>query len=156
PGEGAQAKRRSHAVIIDHLIPPLTQAQLYGPLAALARLVEEYYRAETLDPSKLTVLRAQIWDLVKAGQLEEGLKQIRRERHADHVHSWDDRISEQGVPRGLESLSGRGFAHLLEDLDAYLCDLGRAQIRNGLHVFGVAPSGAELTDLVFAILCSAN
>src|SRR5262249_9224688 len=29
-------------------------------------------------------------------------------------------------------------------------------IRNGLHVFGVAPSGAELTDLVFAILCSAN
>ncbi len=26
PGEGSQAKRRSHAVIIDHLIPPMTRA----------------------------------------------------------------------------------------------------------------------------------
>ncbi|MBV8806668.1 MAG: cobaltochelatase subunit CobN, partial [Sinobacteraceae bacterium] len=85
PGEGAQAKRRSHAVIIDHLVPPLTQAQMYGPLAALARLVEEYYRAESLDPGKLTLLQSQIWDLVKAEQLEDDLKQIRRERHADHV-----------------------------------------------------------------------
>jgi cobaltochelatase CobN len=156
PGEGAQAKRRTHAVIIDHLVPPLTQAETYGPLAALARLVEEYYRAESMDPSKLTVLRAQIWELVRTEQLEEDLKQIRRERHADHVHSWDDRLTEQGVPRGLEALSGRGFAHLLEDLDAYLCDLGRAQIRGGLHVFGVAPTGDVLVDLIFAVLYSPN
>jgi cobaltochelatase CobN len=156
PGEGAQAKRRSHAVIVDHLVPPLTQAQTYGPLAALTRLVEEYYRAESLDPGKLTVLRSQIWELVRTERLEDDLKQIRRERHGDHVHSWDDRISEQGVPRALESLSGRGFAHLLEDLDAYLCDLGRAQIRDGLHVFGVAPSGAVLIDLMFAVLYSQN
>jgi len=156
PGEGAQAKRRTHAVIVDHLVPPLTQAEVYGPLAALARLVEEYYRAESLDPAKLTVLRSQIWDLVQTEQLDEDLRQIRRERHADHVHSWDDRISERGVPRGLEGLSGRGFAHLLEDLDAYLCDLGRAQIRGGLHVFGVPPAGAALIDLMFAVLYSPN
>jgi cobaltochelatase CobN len=156
PGEGAQAKRRSHAVIIDHLVPPLTQAQIHGPLAALARLVEEYYRAESMDPSKLTVLRNQIWDLVRTERLEEDLKQIRRERHADHVHSWDDRLTEQGVPRALESLSGRGFAHLLEDLDAYLCDLGRAQIRGGLHVFGAPPVGDALIDLMFAVLYSPN
>ena len=156
PGEGAQAKRRSHAIIIDHLVPPLTQAQTYGPLATLARLVEEYYRAESLDPSKLTVLRGQIWELVQTERLEDDLKQIRRERHADHVHSWDDRISERGVPRALEQLSGRGFAHLLEDLDAYLCDLGRAQIRGGLHVFGVAPRGAPLVELMFAVLYSPN
>jgi cobaltochelatase CobN len=156
PGEGAQAKRRSRAVVVDHLVPPLTQAQTYGPLAALARLVEEYYRAESLDPSKLTVLRGQIWELVRAERLDDDLRQIRRERHADHVHSWDDRISEHGVPRALESLSGRGFAHLLEDLDAYLCDLGRAQIRGGLHVFGVAPEGIALIDLMFAVLYSPN
>jgi cobaltochelatase CobN len=156
PGEGAQAKRRTHAVIIDHLVPPLTQAETYGPLAALARLVEEYYRAESMDPSKLTILRGQIWDLVQTERLEEDLKQVRRERHADHVHSWDDRLTEQGIPRGLQTLSGRGFAHLLEDLDAYLCDLGRAQIRGGLHVFGVAPTADVLVDLMFAILYSPN
>ena len=49
PGEGAQAKRRAHAVIVDHMVPPLTHADTYGPLATLSRLVEEYYRAEVLD-----------------------------------------------------------------------------------------------------------
>ena len=123
-------------MIVDHLVPPLTHADTYGPLATLARLVEEYYRAEVLDTNKLPVLRRQIWDLVRTAQLEDDLKQIRLERHGDHEHPWDDRLNEQGVPRALERLSGRGFAHLLEDLDAYLCDLGRAQIRGGLHVFG--------------------
>ena len=31
PGEGSQAKRRAQAVIVDHLTPPLTRAELYGP-----------------------------------------------------------------------------------------------------------------------------
>ncbi len=32
PGEGSQAKRRASAVIVDHLTPPLTRAESYGPL----------------------------------------------------------------------------------------------------------------------------
>jgi cobaltochelatase CobN len=156
PGEGAQAKRRAHAVIVDHLVPPLTHADNYGPLATLARLVEEYYRAEVLDTNKLPVLRRQIWDLVRTARLEDDLKQIRLERHGDHEHPWDERPGEQGVPRALERMSGRGFAHLLEDLDAYLCDLGRAQIRGGLHVFGAPPVGPALLDLLFAVLRCPN
>ena len=156
PGEGAQAKRRAHAVIVDHLVPPLTHADSYGPLATLARLVEEYYRAEVLDTNKLPVLRRQIWDLVRTARLEDDLKQIRLERHGDHEHPWDERLGEQGIPRALERMSGRGFAHLLEDLDAYLCDLGRAQIRGGLHVFGAPPVGAALLDLLFAVLRCPN
>jgi cobaltochelatase CobN len=156
PGEGAQAKRRTHAVIVDHLVPPLTHADSYGPLATLARLVEEYYRAEVLDTSKLPVLRRQVWDLVRTARLEDDLKQIRLQRHGDHQHPWDERINDAGIPRALERLSGRGFAHLVEDLDAYLCDLGRAQIRGGLHVFGAAPEGTALVDLMFAILRSCN
>src|SRR6202522_1347757 len=156
PGEGAQAKRRAHAVIVDHLVPPLTHADSYGPLATLARLVEEYYRAEVLDTNKLPVLRRQIWDLVRTARLEDDLKQIRLERHGDHEHPWDERLGEQGIPRALERMSGRGFAHLLEDLDAYLCDLGRAQIRGGLHVFGAPPVGAALSDLLFAVLRCPN
>jgi len=156
PGEGAQAKRRTHAVIVDHLVPPLTHADTYGPLATLSRLIEEYYRAEVLDTNKLPVLRRQVWDLVRTAQLEDDLKQIRLQRHGDHEHPWDERINEQGIPRALERLSGRGFAHLLEDLDAYLCDLGRAQIRSGLHIFGAPPQGQALLDLMFAILRSPN
>ena len=45
PGEGTQAKRRTAAVIIDHLTPPLTRAESYGPLKDLEALVDEYYEA---------------------------------------------------------------------------------------------------------------
>ncbi len=54
PGEGTQAKRRAQAVIIDHLTPPLTRAESYGPLARSSkRLVDEYYEAATVDPRRL-------------------------------------------------------------------------------------------------------
>jgi cobaltochelatase CobN len=53
PGEGTQAKRRASAVIIDHLTPPLTRAESYGPLADLERLVDEYYEAAGVDPRRL-------------------------------------------------------------------------------------------------------
>src|SRR4029077_8744981 len=149
-------KRRTHAVIVDHLVPPLTHAESYGPLATLARLVGGYYRAEVLATNKLPVLRRQVWDLVRTARLEDDLKQIRVQRHGDHEHPWDERINEEGVPRALDKLSGRGFAHLLEDLDAYLCDLGRAQIRGGLHVLGAPPEGEVLIDMLFAILRSGN
>ena len=32
PGEGTQAKRRAHAVLVDHLIPPMARAESYGCL----------------------------------------------------------------------------------------------------------------------------
>ena len=35
PGEGIQAKRRASAVIIDHLTPPMTRAELHDDLARL-------------------------------------------------------------------------------------------------------------------------
>ena len=156
PGEGAQAKRRTHAVIIDHLTPPMMEAGVYGALSTLARLVEEYYRAEVFDVAKLPLLRQQIWELVQAANLEDDLRQLRLERHGDHTHGWDERLTEAGIPRAIEQLSGKGFAHLLEDLDAYLCDLGRAQIRGGLHILGEAPRGPRLIELLRAVTHSPN
>ena len=38
PGEGTQAKRRAHAVVIDHLLPPMTRADTYDDLARLEQL----------------------------------------------------------------------------------------------------------------------
>src|SRR5690606_27735778 len=60
PGEGTQAKRRTAAVIIDHLTPPLTRAEIYGDLAALEQLVDEYYEAAGLDRRRLPLLADRI------------------------------------------------------------------------------------------------
>ncbi|WP_420962830.1 cobaltochelatase subunit CobN [Brucella sp. IR073] len=123
PGEGTQAKRRSVAVIIDHLTPPLTRAESYGPLKDLEALVDEYYEASGVDPRRLRRLKGQILDLVRDIGLD----------HDAGIHDHDS-----------EDLA-------LQKLDAYLCDLKEMQIRDGLHVFGQSPEGRLLTDLLVAL-----
>jgi cobaltochelatase CobN len=123
PGEGTQAKRRSSAVIIDHLTPPLTRAESYGPLKDLEALVDEYYEASGVDPRRLVRLKVQILDLVRDIGLDSDA--------GIHHHDPDDLA--------------------LQKLDAYLCDLKEMQIRDGLHIFGRSPEGRLLTDLVVAL-----
>ncbi|MGL3605674.1 cobaltochelatase subunit CobN [Rhizobium sp. G187] len=123
PGEGTQAKRRSSAVIIDHLTPPLTRAESYGPLKDLEALVDEYYEASGSDPRRLVLLKTQILDL----------------------------IADIGLDQDAGITKGEAEETALEKLDAYLCDLKEMQIRDGLHIFGRAPEGRLLTDLVVAL-----
>jgi len=123
PGEGTQAKRRSAAVIIDHLTPPLTRAESYGPLKDLEALVDEYYEASGGDPRRIRLLSKQILDLV----------------------------ADIGLDRDAGIDKGESETEALKKLDAYLCDLKEMQIRDGLHVFGVSPQGRLLTDLTVAL-----
>ena len=60
PGEGSQAKRRTAAVIVDHLTPPLTRAGLYGDLEKVERLLEEHAHCLSLYPSRATELEREI------------------------------------------------------------------------------------------------
>ncbi len=161
PGEGAQAKRRAHAVVVDHLTPPMTTADTYGALAQLTQLVDEYYQVEILDPAKLPLLQQQIWELVKQTNLDSDL-QMRLLHHDhdhghdhhphghhhdhDHAHHHDDEL-----PEALSAMGGADVAHLIEDLDGYLCELGAAQIRDGLHTLGQAPRGEQLVDMLVAL-----
>jgi cobaltochelatase CobN len=146
PGEGSQSKRRAHAVIVDHLTPPMTSAETYGALAELNQLVNEYYAVEKLDPSKLPYLQQQIWELVQKTNLQADLdlKNMLSRDHGDHKHDWDDELTPEGIPATLAEMSGNEVAHLIEDLDGYLCELGMAQIRDGLHVLGQMPPLAEM------------
>ena len=124
PGEGTQAKRRAGAVIVDHLTPPLTRAESWGALAELEALVDEYHEAAGLDPRRLEHLRAAILDR------SEGLGLAR----------------DLGI--GRDAPPGEHLARL----DNHLCELKELQIRDGLHVFGHAPAGEQLADLLVALL----
>ena len=55
PGEAPRA-----GGIIDHLMPPLTRAENYGPLQDLERQVDEYYEALMVDPRRAKLLRKTI------------------------------------------------------------------------------------------------
>jgi cobaltochelatase CobN len=132
PGEGAQAKRRTQAVIIDHLMPPLTRAETYGPLRDLELLADEYYEAQLLDPRRALELQRDILKLV-------------RETHIDQ---------ELGLDSSLRAgdLKGDNAAVWLPRLDTYLCDLKESQIRDGLHIFGESPAGRLRVDTLLALL----
>jgi cobaltochelatase CobN len=123
PGEGTQAKRRSAAVIIDHLTPPLTRAESHGAMRDLEALVDEYYEALGGDPRRLKVLARQI----------------------------SETMAVNGLDLDLGLAGGEGEDARLERLDAHLCDLKEMQIRDGLHIFGKAPEGRLLTDLLVAL-----
>ena len=123
PGEGTQAKRRAQAVIIDHLTPPLTRAESYGPMRELERLVDEYADAAAVDPRRLGILSEEILSLMRITGLDIDCG-IGRDDKADDA---------------------------LVKLDRYLCELKEMQIRDGLHVFGASPEGSQLRDLLVAI-----
>ena len=122
PGEGSQAKRRAQAVILDHLTPPMTRAELYGDLATLERLIDEYYQAQSLDPGRLKKIQARITQLLKTTNLEVDL-----------------------------GITNAALEQFLAQADGYLCELKDAQIRDGLHIFGCCPQGEQLRDLILSI-----
>ncbi|MEU4144842.1 cobaltochelatase subunit CobN [Streptomyces parvulus] len=127
PGEGTQAKRRVHATLVDHLVPPMARADSYGDIARLEQLLDEYAQIASMDPAKLPAIRAQIWTLIQAAKL-------------DHDLGMQDRPDDDG------------FDDFLLHVDGWLCEVKDAQIRDGLHVLGNPPAGADRVNLVLAML----
>ncbi|WP_425033552.1 cobaltochelatase subunit CobN [Pelagibacterium sp.] len=120
PGEGTQAKRRTGATIIDHLVPPLTRAETYGPLKDLEALLDEYYAAMGMDQRRLESLKRKILDFTRDARLDLDLSLPEDETEA------------------------------LNQIDNFLCELKEAQIRDGLHIFGRSPTGTFERDLLVA------
>ncbi|GAA2438476.1 cobaltochelatase subunit CobN [Actinomadura vinacea] len=131
PGEGTQAKRRGHATVVDHLVPPMARAESYGDLAKLEQLLDEYATVADLDPAKLPAVRAQIWTLVQAAQLHHDL-------HQDEMPGESE------------------FDDFILHVDGYLCEIKDVQIRDGLHVLGRQPVDEARVNLVLAVLRAAQ
>ena len=127
PGEGAQAKRRAHATIVDHLIPPMARAESYGDIAKLEQLLDEYANIAAMDPAKLPAIRSQIWTHMRAAEMH-------RDLGLDDIPDEDD------------------FDDFIFNVDGWLCEIKDAQIRDGLHVLGQAPAGEARVNLVLSIL----
>jgi cobaltochelatase CobN len=179
PGEGSQAKRRAQAVILDHLTPPMTRAELYGSLHQLEGLIDEYYEAQTLDPLRVPSIRDRLITLIHQENLHQDLgitnnplpslerlapvgfpdaKSGSRSAGFPPIEARQDSETRQGYPKG-----GVGSSHdeailaqFLNTAEGYLCELKEAQIRDGLHIFGQCPQNTQLRDLIVAIARNPN
>jgi cobaltochelatase CobN len=133
PGEGTQAKRRAHALIVDHMIPPMTRAETYDEMAQLEQLLDEYYHVQAMDPGKERAIQGEIWHLLRTAELTRDLG---LEERGDE--------GEGGIPDDLDDI--------IVQVDGYLCEIKDLQIRGGLHILGDAPAGENRLGLVLALL----
>ncbi|AZG75838.1 cobaltochelatase subunit CobN [Methylocystis rosea] len=115
PGEAAQAKRRTCAVTIGHLTPPLVDAELFDAAAKVETLLDEYATASALDARRAKLIAGAIIDEAERSGL----------------------AAECGVSRELD------LAETLTRLDAWMCDLKDMRIGDGLHVFGRAEENSD-------------
>ena len=123
PGEGTQAKRRTGAVIVDHLTPPLARAGLHGDLQALENLLDEFALARELDRRRAKALATAIAEEAQRLRIDQDLRLA--------AAATDD-------------------VRLLA-IDTYLCELKELQIRDGLHVFGQSPVGSARSEMLAAL-----
>lgn len=127
PGEGTQAKRRAHATLVDHLIPPMARAESYGDITRLEQLLDEHQNISAMDPAKLPAIRQEIWTLITAAQMDRDL-------------GWESRPDEEV------------FDDMLMHVDGWLCEIKDVAIRGGLHILGDAPAGEQLAQTVGTML----
>lgn len=124
PGEGSQAKRRTHSVLIDHMVPPMTRADLYDDLARIEQLIEEWTYIQSVDPDKLEIVQTQIWELCDSNHINHDL--------------------------GFEA-PPENFKEYRKAINGFLCEIGNTQIREGLHILGNIPEGDQLINMFVSL-----
>lgn len=126
-GEGIQAKRRSFACILDHLIPSMDESDAYGELEVLDEAIDEYYHAKQAGTAQTELLAQRVFQLAQQQNVTDDLQTDMAALSADAdagvagIHQWISRIK-------------------------------ASMVRDGLHIFGQAPEGARLDNLARALV----
>lgn len=123
PPEGTIAKRRSNAVLVDHMQTVMVKGELYGDLDQLSRLIDDYERYRTTEPARAHTIQHMILEQAKPLNLLDGLE-----------------------------LTHDNFAEKIRDLHDALQLLKESHIPKGMHIFGRLPSDEKLGDFVHAIV----
>jgi len=127
PGEMVEVKRRSWAAVLAHLPPVMMRAEGYGDLAQLDSILQEFLRAKRSgEAQKADELTEEIRDIVIARNLTNDL----------------------GLPADAEK---EEIARNAERLYDYICEVRDAIIKDGLHIFGLAPVDERFREMIYAL-----
>jgi cobaltochelatase CobN len=140
PPEGTIAKRRSYAVLVDHMQTVLTEGGLYEELLELERLLSEYEDAKRKDPARIHALEHMIINAIKKAKLDVEIKVF-----------WE------GKKKSLSEFSNEElhkipFEKIVEEAHCKLSLIRNTQIQDGMHIFGKLPEGQRRVDFIYAIL----
>ncbi|MBX6423118.1 cobaltochelatase subunit CobN [Thermosulfurimonas sp. F29] len=124
PPEGTIAKRRSYAVLVDHLQTVLEAGGLYEGYLELDRLLEEYERAAAGSPARAHEILHRLVDLVR----------------------------KTGLDREVNSPEEIGPEEFVRRIHEALTRLRSTQVPRGMHIFGEIPRGERLAEFIRAVL----
>ncbi len=130
-GEGINAKRRSWAVILDHMPPSLDEAEAYEGLAVIDEALKEYHQAQQVRKAQVPQLARRIYDLAIQTHLAEDLHLNEETFSAD--------------PEGT-----------VESIHLWLGDIKNSVVKDGLHIFGQVPEGKLYANLLRTLVRTRN
>lgn len=122
-GEGIQAKRRSWAVILDHMPPSLDEAEAYEGLAVIDEALKEYHQAKQMRKAQVPQLGRRIFDLAAEADLLKDLNMTEENFIAD--------------PEGT-----------VDAIHLWMGELKNSVVKDGLHIFGKVPEGKLYDNLL--------
>ncbi|PIE77175.1 MAG: cobaltochelatase subunit CobN [Clostridiales bacterium] len=135
PAEGAIAKRRAFATIIDYLIPKLKFVEGYDEIDQLERAMHDYERATFEGFEALYPYQSEIFKLIEALNLQEDL---------------DIELPER-IDDGEKPLTEDDFEAIMQSCWRYIYEIKRNFITMGLHTLGQPLSGEDLIDMVMVL-----
>jgi len=124
PPEGAIAKRRGYAALVDHMTTALTHTELYEELDELGRFLAEYEQAKNADKTRAHMLEHLIRDVAEKANLLSSIK-------------------------GADAMS---FEHLATALHEALGLIRGTQHDDGMHVFGELSEGQRRHAFLYSIV----
>ncbi|MCL1912407.1 MAG: cobaltochelatase subunit CobN [Eubacteriaceae bacterium] len=123
-GEGMQAKRRSYATLIGHMIPSFVPSGVYEELSEMDDLIDNYYKTRQSAPARLPIIYEQIWELAVELKLDQDLA-----------------ITEKP---GMDSESMDAF---VEAMHLWISNIKAFEIKDGLHILGQVQEGERFSNL---------
>ncbi len=128
PGEGTQAKRRSYAVLVDHMIPAMVRSGTYEEVEELESVLQAYMRTENMKTGdQLEIMKQDLFEVFKKMNL----------------------FSDMGLP---DDADVEEVAAIADDLYDYVLDFKSNIIKDGLHILGSPPTDERLEEMIYSLV----
>ena len=143
--QGTIAKRRSYAVLVDHMQTVMTQGGLYEELEELDRFLGEYEQIKNSDAGRAHALRGLIMEAIESTNLDKEIKLQYK------------RTGNNGKTARLSSLTEDEikiipFDEIARGAYGVLSRTRTSQIQDGMHILGDLPEGEKRVAFINAIL----
>ena len=124
PPEGTVAKRRSLAVLVDHMQTVMQQGGLYEGLEEIDRLLQEHEQAVISDKGRAHTIEHLLLEAIEKSNFKNDMKYV----------------------------PGEPMADTLRKAHESLCRIRTTQIQDGMHIFGSLPQDQRRVEFINAVL----